>query len=53
MSGQINVEVDAAPQVDLNAVMAEIRQQYEAVADRNRRDLEAWFKAKVQLDQKS
>lgn len=46
MSGQINVEVDA-PQFDLSAVMAEIREQYEGVAAKNNRELEAWFKAKV------
>ncbi|CAF93057.1 unnamed protein product, partial [Tetraodon nigroviridis] len=46
MSGQINVEVDA-PQVDLSAVMAEIREQYESVAAKNNKDLEAWFKAKT------
>lgn len=46
MSGQINVEVDA-PQVDLSAIMAEIREQYESVATKNNKDLEVWFKAKV------
>lgn len=46
MSGQINVEVDA-PQVDMSAMMAEIREQYESVAAKNNRELEIWFKAKV------
>lgn len=51
MSGQINVEVDATPQVDLAAVMAEIRDQYEAVAAKNTKELENWFQSKVRLDQ--
>uniref|UniRef100_A0A1A7XBZ4 IF rod domain-containing protein n=1 Tax=Iconisemion striatum TaxID=60296 RepID=A0A1A7XBZ4_9TELE len=46
LTGTVNVEVDAAPQQDLNKVLEEIRAQYEAITDKHRRDQEAWFNDK-------
>ncbi|CAL8282374.1 unnamed protein product [Boreogadus saida] len=46
MSGQVNVEVQAAPQVDLTAILDDLREQYEASAAKNRKELEVWFQAK-------
>ncbi|XP_077644422.1 keratin, type I cytoskeletal 19-like isoform X2 [Lonchura striata] len=43
LSGTVNVEMDAAPGIDLTKVLAEMREQYEALAEKNRKDAEAWF----------
>ncbi|XP_007940303.1 keratin, type I cuticular Ha1 [Orycteropus afer afer] len=43
LGDRLNVEVDAAPTVDLNRVLNETRCQYEALVESNRRDVEEWF----------
>uniref|UniRef100_A0A8C6IPT9 Uncharacterized protein n=1 Tax=Melopsittacus undulatus TaxID=13146 RepID=A0A8C6IPT9_MELUD len=43
LSGTINVEMDAAPGIDLTKILSEMREQYEALAEKNRKDAEAWF----------
>ncbi|XP_054449749.1 keratin, type I cuticular Ha3-I [Pteronotus mesoamericanus] len=45
---RLNVEVDAAPTVDLNRVLNETRCQYEAMVETNRRDVEEWFANQTQ-----
>ncbi|XP_063078189.1 keratin, type I cytoskeletal 13-like [Engraulis encrasicolus] len=45
---KVNVEVDAAPQGDLMAVLAGVREHYEAVAAKNRKDLDVWFQKKTE-----
>uniref|UniRef100_A0A8C6WXQ8 Keratin 15 n=1 Tax=Neogobius melanostomus TaxID=47308 RepID=A0A8C6WXQ8_9GOBI len=46
VGGQVNVEVDSKPQVDLSAIMEEIRNQYEAAAAKSQKELQAWFENK-------
>ncbi|TKS69313.1 Keratin, type I cytoskeletal 17 [Collichthys lucidus] len=45
-ASSVNVEVDAKPQENLNTILDEIRSQYEGITDKNRRDMEAWYKVK-------
>lgn len=41
------MEVDAAPSVDLNRVLNEVRSTYEAVVETNRREVEEWYTTQV------
>lgn len=48
LTGNVSVEMDAAPGIDLTKILADMREQYEQLADKNRRDCEAWFFAKTE-----
>ncbi|XP_014646176.1 PREDICTED: keratin, type I cuticular Ha5 isoform X2 [Ceratotherium simum simum] len=48
LGDRLNVEVDAAPPVDLNRVLDEMRCQYETLVENNRRDAEDWFNAQTE-----
>lgn len=45
--GQVNIEMDAAPTVDLTQLLNAMRAQYEIIVEQNRNDTEAWFIKKV------
>ncbi|XP_055983320.1 keratin, type I cuticular Ha6 [Sorex fumeus] len=48
LGDRLNVEVDAAPPVDLNKILDEMRCQYEGLVENNRRDVEAWFNTQTE-----
>ncbi|XP_061686545.1 keratin 98 [Syngnathoides biaculeatus] len=45
--GQVNVTMDVSPSLDLNQAMTEIREHYEAMITKNRKDLESWYQSKI------
>ncbi|XP_051850462.1 keratin, type I cytoskeletal 16 isoform X2 [Antechinus flavipes] len=46
--GDVSVEMDAAPGINLSQVLSDMRDQYEQIAEKNRRDAEAWFLSKTE-----
>ncbi|XP_053310197.1 keratin, type I cytoskeletal 19-like [Spea bombifrons] len=52
MSGTVNVEMDAAPGTDLTKMLSEMREQYEYIAEKNRREAEAWYLSQSEALQK-
>ncbi|XP_044154278.1 keratin, type I cytoskeletal 47 kDa-like [Bufo gargarizans] len=43
IGGKVNVEADFAPGVDLSKILAEVREQYENMAEKNRQEVENWY----------
>ncbi|XP_074418243.1 keratin, type I cytoskeletal 19 [Larus michahellis] len=48
VAGQVSVELDSAPGIDLTKILADMRDQYEHMAEKNRKDAEAWFHSKTE-----
>ncbi|XP_073429013.1 keratin, type I cytoskeletal 19-like [Dendrobates tinctorius] len=48
LGARINVELNAAPSIDLNRALSEIRDEYENLMDRNLRDAENMFRQRSQ-----
>ncbi|NXF37704.1 K1C20 protein, partial [Nyctibius bracteatus] len=52
VGGSVNVEVDAAPSINLAAIMENMRQQYEEMAEKNRQEAKEQFEKQTeQLNQ--
>lgn len=47
VGGEINMEMDAAPAVDLGRILNEMHDHYEKITEKNRKDAEDWFLSKV------
>ncbi|XP_075701938.1 keratin, type I cytoskeletal 47 kDa-like isoform X3 [Rhinoderma darwinii] len=45
IGGNVNVELDSAPPVDLSKILADVRLQYEDMAEKNRQEVETWYRA--------
>uniref|UniRef100_A0A0D9S2W4 Keratin 39 n=1 Tax=Chlorocebus sabaeus TaxID=60711 RepID=A0A0D9S2W4_CHLSB len=45
---RLHIEVTAAPSVDLNQVLQEMRCQYESIMETNRKDAEQWFNTQIE-----
>ncbi|XP_040292518.1 keratin, type I cytoskeletal 19-like [Bufo bufo] len=43
VGGHVNVEMDAAPGIDLSKILSDMRNQYEGLAEENRKQVEAWY----------
>ncbi|XP_032035006.1 keratin, type I cytoskeletal 17-like [Hylobates moloch] len=48
VGSEINVEMDAAPDVDLSRILNERRDQYEEMAEKKCKDAEDWFFSKTE-----
>ncbi|XP_029286572.1 keratin, type I cytoskeletal 19-like [Cottoperca gobio] len=47
-SSTVNVEVDAKPQSDLSSILGQIRSQYESISEKNRIEMDVWYKVKFE-----
>ncbi|NXJ05853.1 K1C20 protein, partial [Odontophorus gujanensis] len=49
VGGSVNVEVDAAPGIDLASIMENMRQQYEEMAEKNRQEAKERFEKQTEV----
>ncbi|GAB1296808.1 Keratin, type I cytoskeletal 39 [Apodemus speciosus] len=48
LGDRINIEVTAAPSIDLNQILQEMRCRYESIMETNRKDVEEWFNTQME-----
>ncbi|XP_040856723.1 keratin, type I cytoskeletal 39 [Ochotona curzoniae] len=48
LGDRLSIEVTAAPSVDLNQALQEMRCQYESIMETNRKDVEQWFNTQME-----
>ncbi|KAF7472430.1 Hypothetical predicted protein [Marmota monax] len=48
LGDRLNIEVTAAPSVDINQILQEMRCQYESIMETNRKDVEQWFNTQME-----
>nr|XP_013801847.1 PREDICTED: keratin, type I cytoskeletal 13-like [Apteryx mantelli mantelli] len=46
--GDVSVEVNAAPGIDLTKTLNDLRNEYEQIIERNRREVEQWYEVKME-----
>ncbi|XP_045382472.1 keratin, type I cytoskeletal 19 [Lemur catta] len=49
VGGQVNVEVDSAPGIDLAKILSDMRSQYDVLAEQNRKDVETWYMSQIDV----
>ncbi|XP_009076882.1 PREDICTED: LOW QUALITY PROTEIN: keratin, type I cytoskeletal 15-like [Acanthisitta chloris] len=47
-SGDVSVEVNAAPGQDLTKILNDLRSEYEQIIEKNRREVEQWYEVKME-----
>lgn len=51
--GDVSVEVNAAPGEDLTKILNDLRNEYEQIIEKNRREVEQWYEVKVRSSARS
>lgn len=51
--GDVSVEVNAAPGEDLTKILNDLRDEYEQIIEKNRREVEQWYEVKVRSNAQS